>query len=75
MERNTEFEPIPLLEPLVYINEDIVNKMSTDSMPASKYLQAVVKAKLTLKLLILNVEAFQQQIANVWHGMLAALHE
>ena len=46
MERNTEFEPIPLLEPLVCINEDIVNKMSTDSMSAWKYLQAVVKGKI-----------------------------
>ena len=45
MEQNTEFEPIPLLESLVYINEDIVNKMSTDSLSAWKYLQAVVKDK------------------------------
>ena len=46
MERNTEFELTSLLEPLVHINEDIVSKMSTDSMVAWKYLQAVVKGKL-----------------------------
>ena len=34
MKQNTEFEPIPLLEPLVRINEDIVSIMSTDSMVA-----------------------------------------
>ena len=46
LQRNTEFEPIPLLEPLVDISEDIASKMSTDSVVAWKYLHAVVKGKL-----------------------------
>ena len=46
MERNTEFEPTSLLEPLVYINKEIVSNMSTDSMVTWKYLQAVVKGKI-----------------------------
>jgi len=41
LQRNTEFEPIPLLEPLVDISEDIASKMSTDSVVAWKYLHAV----------------------------------
>jgi len=34
LQRNTEFEPIPLLEPLADISEDIASKMSTDSVLA-----------------------------------------
>jgi len=43
LQRNTEFEPIPLLEPLVDISEDIASKLSTDSVVAWN---AVVKGKL-----------------------------
>jgi len=46
LQRNTEFEPIPLLETLVDISEDIASKLSTDSVVAWKYLHAVVKGKL-----------------------------
>jgi len=46
LQRNTEFEPIPLLEPIVDISEDIASKMSTNSVVAWKYLHAVVKGKL-----------------------------
>jgi len=46
LQRNTELEPIPLLEPLVDISEDIASKMSTDSIVAWKYLHAVFKGKL-----------------------------
>ena len=49
LQRNTEFEPIPRLEPLVDISEDIASKMSTDSVVAWKYLHAVVKGKLDPK--------------------------
>ena len=53
-ERNTEFKLIPLLEPLVHINENIVSKMSTDSMVARKYLQAVVKGKINSEIVDLD---------------------
>jgi hypothetical protein len=33
-DKKHEFEPIPLLEPLVAISEDILKKMSTDSVVA-----------------------------------------
>lgn len=46
LDRNTDFEPIPLLEPLVNISEDILKQMSTDSVVAWKFLHAVVKGKL-----------------------------
>lgn len=46
LERKTEFEPIPLLEPLVDITEDVLSKMSTDSVVAWKYLNAIVTGKL-----------------------------
>ena len=34
MERKTEFMPIPLLEPLIYIQEDIAKEMSADDILA-----------------------------------------
>ena len=44
--KKTEFEPIPLQEPLVNIIESVAIKMSTDSVLAWKYLQAIVRGKL-----------------------------
>ena len=46
LDRKTEFEPIPFLEPLVDISENIASQMSTDSVVAWKYLHAIVKGKL-----------------------------
>lgn len=50
LERMTEFEPIPLLEPMIDISAEILKEMSTDSVLAFKYLQAVTKVILILKL-------------------------
>ena len=41
LEKKTQFEPIPLLEPLVDIPTDITDRMSTDSKNSWKLLQAV----------------------------------
>ena len=46
LERITKFMPIPLLEPLVTISEDFLKQMSTDSLVAWKYLNAILKGKL-----------------------------
>src|SRR6218665_4006049 len=46
LERKTEFESNPLIEPLVDITENIASQMSTDRIVAWKYLHAILKGKL-----------------------------
>lgn len=46
LERKTDCDPIPLLEPLVDSSEAVLKEMSTDSVIEWKYLQAVVNGKL-----------------------------
>ena len=55
-ERKTEFIPIPLPEPLVKIEEDVVEEMSSDSKLVWRYPQAMQKGSLILIWLLLNVE-------------------
>lgn len=54
LDRKTDFEPIPLLEPLVDISEDILKQMSTDSVVAWKILHSIVKGKLHPKVAALK---------------------
>ena len=46
LDKMADFPPIPLLEPLVDIPRDILQKMSTDSKIAWKVLQAVTTGHL-----------------------------
>src|SRR6218665_3878915 len=54
LERKTEFEPIPLIEPLVDISENIASQLSTDSIVAWRYLHAILKGKLDPEVAALN---------------------
>ena len=50
MERNLKFTPIPLLQPLVEIPDNILKDMSTDSALSYKLVQALSKGEMSQEL-------------------------
>ena len=55
LEKDENFQPIPLLEPLVTIPTDIAHRMSTDSSNAWKVLHAVTSGHLPAEVAALKI--------------------